>query len=52
VDDLELEDSDRSEIDHDTKDTPGMVDITATILKKISLSGLINWKFGVVPLDE
>ena len=38
--DLELQDADRPEIDHDTKDTPGMVDITATILKKISASAV------------
>ncbi|MEZ5901229.1 MAG: hypothetical protein R3D51_17245 [Hyphomicrobiaceae bacterium] len=33
---LDVEDADRPEIDHDTKDVPGMVDIPATILQKIS----------------
>ena len=33
---LDVEDADRPEIDHDTKGVPGMVDIPATILQKIS----------------
>jgi hypothetical protein len=37
---LGLEDSDRPEIDHDTKDTPGMAEITKTILDKISRSAV------------
>jgi hypothetical protein len=35
---LELEDADRPELDHDTKGTPGMADVAATILAKISNS--------------
>jgi hypothetical protein len=35
-DELGLDDSERPEIDHDTKDTPGMAEITKTILEKIS----------------
>jgi hypothetical protein len=35
-DELGLEDADRPELDHDTKNTPGMAEITATILKKKS----------------
>lgn len=37
---LGLEDAERPEIDHDTKDTPGMAEITATILDKISRSAV------------
>jgi hypothetical protein len=37
---LGLEDAERPEVDHDTKDTPGMAEITATILKKISESAV------------
>lgn len=33
---LGLEDAERPELDHDTKGTPGMADIIATILEKIS----------------
>jgi hypothetical protein len=33
---LGLDDSERPEIDHDTKDTPGMAEITKTILDKIA----------------
>jgi len=32
--DLEAEDAERVELDHDTKDAAGMVDIADTILKK------------------
>jgi hypothetical protein len=39
-DELGLEDADRPELDHDTKNTPGMAEITATILKKISQSAV------------
>lgn len=37
---LGLEDSERPEIDHDTKDAPGMAEITKTILEKISRSAV------------
>jgi hypothetical protein len=37
---LGLEDSDRPEIDHDTKGTPGMTEIAKTILDKISRSAV------------
>ena len=37
---LGLEDAERPELDHDTKDTPGMAEITATILRKISHSAV------------
>lgn len=37
---LGLEDAERPEIDHDTKDTAGMAEITATILEKISRSAV------------
>ena len=37
---LGLEDAERPEIDHDTKGTLGMVEITATILEKISRSAV------------
>lgn len=33
---LGLENAERPELDHDTKNTPGMTEITDTILKKIS----------------
>src|SRR6185437_8056425 len=39
-DELGLEDAERPEIDHDTKNTPGMAEIPATILKKISESAV------------
>ena len=39
-DTLSLEDAERPELDHDTKDTPGMVEITNTILRKISQSAV------------
>jgi hypothetical protein len=39
-DELGLEDADRPELDHDTKQTPGMADIAATILEKISRSAV------------
>ncbi len=35
---LGFEDAERPELDHDTRDTPGMAEITATILDKISRS--------------
>ena len=35
---LGLEDAERPKLDHDTKDTPGMTEITSTILRKISES--------------
>ncbi len=35
-----LEDADRPEIDQDTRDEPGMVDIAATILNKIALAAV------------
>jgi hypothetical protein len=35
-DELGLEDAERPEVDHDTKDTLGMAEITKTILDKIS----------------
>jgi len=37
---LGLVDAERPEIDHDTKDTPGMAEITATILDKIARSAV------------
>lgn len=37
---LGLEDAERPEIDHDTKDTAGMAEITRTILEKISRSAV------------
>jgi hypothetical protein len=37
---LGLEDSERPEIDHDTKDAPGMAEIPKTILEKISRSAV------------
>jgi len=37
---LELEDSERPEVDHDTKERPGMAEITKTILDKISRSAV------------
>lgn len=37
---LGLEDAERPELDHDTKDTPGMTEITSTILRKISESAV------------
>lgn len=37
---LGLEDAERPEIDHDTKGTPGMAEITNTILRKISESAV------------
>lgn len=37
---LGLEDSERPALDHDTKNTPGMAEITKTILKKISQSAV------------
>jgi hypothetical protein len=39
-DELGLEDADRPELDHDTLQTPGMADIAATILEKISRSAV------------
>jgi hypothetical protein len=38
--DLGLQDAERPEVDQDTQNTPGMVDIIATILKKISQSAV------------
>ena len=35
-DEMGLDDAERPELDHDTKDEPGMVDIAATILNKAS----------------
>lgn len=40
ADTLDLEDADRPELDHDTKNAPGMADITGTILDKISESAV------------
>jgi len=40
AEDLGLEDADRPEVDHDTKNTPGMADIAATILEKIAKSAV------------
>jgi len=37
---LGLEEAERPELDHDTKNTPGMAEITNTILKKISESAV------------
>ncbi|SHF84647.1 hypothetical protein SAMN05444273_1185 [Litoreibacter ascidiaceicola] len=37
---LGLEPAERPELDHDTKNTPGMADITSTILKKINESAV------------
>ncbi len=37
---LGLEDAERPELDHDTRNEPGMVDIAATILRKISESAV------------
>jgi hypothetical protein len=37
---LGLEPAERPELDHDTKNTPGMADITNTILKKINESAV------------
>ena len=37
---LGLEDAERPELDHDTKNTAGMVEITSTILRKISNSAV------------
>jgi hypothetical protein len=37
---LGLEDAERPEVDHDTKDTPGMAEIATIILKKISESAV------------
>lgn len=37
---MEVEDADRPELDHDTKGESGMVDISATILRKISESAV------------
>jgi hypothetical protein len=40
ADNLGLEDAERPEVDHDTKGAPGMVDIVATVLNKISQSAV------------
>lgn len=40
VDDLSLDDADRPELDHATKNTAGMAEIAATILKKIENSAV------------
>ncbi len=37
---LGLDEADRPELDHDTKNTPGMAEITATILRKITESAV------------
>jgi hypothetical protein len=52
-DELGLEDADRPELDHDTLQTPGMADIAATILEKISRSAVFvascALQFGETP---
>jgi len=40
-DELGLEDAERPELDHDTKNTAGMVEITNTIFRKISRSAVL-----------
>lgn len=40
-DELEVEDVERLDLDHDTKATPGMADISQTILAKISKSAVV-----------
>ena len=48
--DLGLEDAERPEVDHDTQNTPGMADIIATILDKISRSAV--FVADVTPIAE
>jgi len=49
-DDLNLEDADRPSLDHDTKGSPGMADITKEILDKISKS--VVFVADVTPISK
>jgi hypothetical protein len=49
-DELGLEDAERPALDHDTKDTSGMAEITATILDKISRSAV--FVADLTPISE